>query len=73
MNSVMVASISPFGTAVAELTVAIAVVILLALRTWIGVSDATPSHRVTLWLTTVIIVLVAVFLVLVGYRFKTIG
>jgi hypothetical protein len=73
VSVLLVGAISPFGSAVATLVVTIALVILLSLRAWIGVSGFAYSKRDFHWLTATIVVLLIMFLILVNYRFQTFG
>ena len=73
MSNVLLASAVSLSTSPVELVILIASMILLSLRTWIGLTGVVLTRRATQLLTGTTLFLILIFLVLVYVRFRALG
>lgn len=73
MSNVLLASAASLSTSPVELVILVASIILLSLRTWIGVTGVVLTQRATQLLTSTTLFLILVFFVLVYVRFRALG
>jgi hypothetical protein len=73
VSAMLLASAASLANSPAELIDLITTIILLSLRSWIGVTNVGMTRRMNLWLTNLTITLVVLFFVLMFFRFKTLG
>jgi hypothetical protein len=73
MNIALFASAASFAESPAELIVLIATTMILSLRVWIGVTGVTIKRSAHYLLTSLSIALIIIFVILVMFRFETLG
>jgi len=73
MSATFTASVAAFGSAPSVLVTLVASLIFLIVRAWRAVTGLILSRRVSLLLDAAIVVFLALFLVLVLVRFKTLA
>jgi hypothetical protein len=73
MSGVLLAGFGALASYQIVLTTLVACVVLLCVRTWLGVMGIVLLRRVTVLLNTSVIVLLTLFLLVVILRFKTLA
>jgi hypothetical protein len=73
MSNVLLASAASLSSSPVELVILVASIILLSLRTWIGVTGVVLTQRASQLLTSTTLFLILVFFVLVYVRFRALG
>jgi hypothetical protein len=73
LGDVLIASSSALGSVPVVFVTLVATLILLCLRTWLGVTGVGVVRRVSILLTGSTIVFLALFLIVVFIRFKSLS